>query len=98
MGKRIDYKKYGEYAALYVDEVRRNFVNHYSPGRRRLRKRLIFRMWKRYGAGGTREIDIYFYEDPCEECSGLGDDYWINEDGEIESLCEVCSLYKSRKG
>ena len=28
--------------------------------------------------------------DVCYECTGYGDDYFINEDGELESACDTC--------
>ena len=32
----------------------------------------------------------------CYECSGLGDDYFINEDGELESACQTCFMNPNR--
>lgn len=28
--------------------------------------------------------------DYCYECSGYGDDYFVNEEGELESYCPKC--------
>ena len=28
--------------------------------------------------------------DRCYECSGYGDDYFINDDGELEKYCPRC--------
>ena len=28
--------------------------------------------------------------DWCYECGGYGDDYFINDDGELESACPMC--------
>lgn len=28
--------------------------------------------------------------DICYECQGYGDDYFVNEDGELECACEDC--------
>ena len=28
----------------------------------------------------------------CYECTGLGDDYYIDEDGELVSACSDCSF------
>lgn len=28
--------------------------------------------------------------DWCYECTGYGDDYFVNEDGELESACPTC--------
>lgn len=30
--------------------------------------------------------DIYI----CYECTGYGNDYFINDDGELESYCQYC--------
>lgn len=30
--------------------------------------------------------------DYCYECSGYGDDYFVNEDGELESCCQDCLM------
>lgn len=30
--------------------------------------------------------------DYCYECSGYGDDYFINDDGELECYCPYCSM------
>ena len=35
------------------------------------------------------EWDGYEY---CYECSGLGDDYYIDEDGELVCACAECSM------
>lgn len=35
----------------------------------------------------------YFDDDEydyCYECGGYGDDYFVNEDGELESACPTC--------
>lgn len=32
----------------------------------------------------------------CYECSGYGDDYFINDDGELECYCPYCSIYRHR--
>ena len=34
--------------------------------------------------------------DPCYECGGYGDDYFINDDGELECYCSYCSVFKER--
>lgn len=38
------------------------------------------------------ELDDYWddYGDICYECQGYGDDYYFNEDGEIECACDDC--------
>ena len=35
---------------------------------------------------------MYDDEDYCYECSGLGDDYYINDEGELENWCPHCSI------
>lgn len=35
----------------------------------------------------TDDDDDY---DTCYECRGYGDDYWINDDGELECRCDDC--------
>lgn len=32
--------------------------------------------------------------DVCYECGGYGDDYFINDEGELESACPTCYIYK----
>lgn len=40
--------------------------------------------------------DVFEYEDDdwdddyCWECQGYGDDYFINDDGELECACSTC--------
>ena len=34
-------------------------------------------------------------DDICYECSGLGDDYFINEDGELECWCPQCPIFRA---
>ena len=42
--------------------------------------------------------DVYDYEDDdyCYECTGYGDDYYINEDGEWVDACAECPFNPSR--
>ena len=35
--------------------------------------------------------------DRCYECRGYGDDYIINDDGELESWCDHCGLNPNRE-
>jgi hypothetical protein len=35
--------------------------------------------------------------DHCYECRGLGDDYIINDDGELESFCDRCGCNPNRR-
>lgn len=32
-------------------------------------------------------------DDICYECSGYGDDYFINGDGELECFCDQCPFW-----
>lgn len=34
------------------------------------------------------------YEDFCYECTGYGDDYYINDDGELIWRCPECSYFE----
>lgn len=38
----------------------------------------------------------YDYEDCCYECSAYGDDYFINDDGEMECYCPYCHVMRSQ--
>lgn len=31
--------------------------------------------------------------DRCYECTGYGDDYFVNEEGELECACPTCPYY-----
>lgn len=33
--------------------------------------------------------------DYCYECRGYGDDYFINDDGELVSACDDCAIMKA---
>lgn len=37
------------------------------------------------------------YDDPdfCNDCSGIGDDYYFDENGELVNACEDCPYYNS---
>lgn len=35
-------------------------------------------------------------DDYCYECSGYGNDYFINEDGELECYCPQCLFNPNR--
>lgn len=35
--------------------------------------------------------------DFCYECSGLGDDYYIDDDGELSCRCEECPFNSSNR-
>lgn len=35
--------------------------------------------------------------DPCYECGGYGDDYYINDEGELECRCPECPFNPSRR-
>lgn len=34
------------------------------------------------------------YEDYCYECGGYGDDYYIDDDGELKCRCPECSYFE----
>lgn len=36
----------------------------------------------------------WYDDEVCYECSGLGDDYYIDEDGELVCRCYECSVYE----
>ena len=36
------------------------------------------------------DYDIWDDDDWCHECTGYGDNYFLNEDGELESACPAC--------
>lgn len=43
----------------------------------------------------TDELDDDYEEDPydyCYECSGYGDDYYVDEDGELVCRCPECPM------
>ena len=33
------------------------------------------------------------YADVCYECTGYGDNYFFNDDGELEPYCPYCPFY-----
>ena len=43
------------------------------------------------------EDDAYSwdYADICYECTGYGDDYYINDEGELECACDTCPFSPS---
>ena len=45
-----------------------------------------------------KTVETYELEelDSCEECTGYGDDYYFDEDGEIVLRCPTCSFNKNR--
>ena len=42
------------------------------------------------------EDDIWREYERCYECSGYGDDYFINDEGELESACPKCPFNPHR--
>lgn len=45
-----------------------------------------------------QDLTIYQEDDDfCAECSSLGDDFYINEDGELVDACCDCPIYLRRK-
>lgn len=46
----------------------------------------------------TEESDFSDDEyDTCYECTGLGDDYYIDDKGELVSRCSECSFFPLNK-
>ena len=43
-----------------------------------------------YDCDEEYEHDYWDNYDWCYECTGYGDDYFINDEGELESACETC--------
>ena len=43
------------------------------------------------------EDDYDYCYDYCYECSGYGDDYYINDDVEFECRCQECSMNPYRE-
>ena len=41
-------------------------------------------------------MDKFDY-DYCYECTGYGDDYYINEDGELVCRCEECHYNENNR-
>jgi hypothetical protein len=41
--------------------------------------------------------DDYCDNDICYECSAYGNDYFINEDGELECRCSECTFNPNRR-
>ena len=37
-------------------------------------------------------------DDICYECTGYGDDYVVNEDGELECVCDTCPFGSQKWG
>ena len=56
-------------------------------------KRRIRYYRQRVAALEESEWDDY---DHCYECRGLGDDYIINDNGELESFCDQCGWNQNR--
>lgn len=42
--------------------------------------------------------DEYDYGDYCYECQGYGDDYFMNDDGELECHCSQCPMNSNNWG
>lgn len=45
-------------------------------------------------AEDIENVDDEYEYDPCYECSGLGDDYYIDENGELQCYCDQCVMNK----
>lgn len=41
------------------------------------------------------DYDDYDDYDVCYECTGYGDDYFINDEGELECWCDKCAFNPS---
>ncbi len=41
--------------------------------------------------------DEWSDDDLCYECSGIGDDYFVNKDGELECACATCPVAERRR-
>lgn len=61
--------------------------------------------WKRSLARAIRRGELVYggfadvgeiLDDPCYECSGYGDDYYVNDEGELECWCDRCGLNPNR--
>lgn len=37
-----------------------------------------------------------YYEDHCYECTGYGDDYYVDDDGELVCACDECCFNEYR--
>lgn len=59
MGKRSDFKKFGEFAAWDLDAGCRRVVNQTAPGKRRLKKRLKRQERKRLKTEVSKDGNIY---------------------------------------
>ena len=57
-------------------------------------RRRVYYYRKRMKDLEANEWDEYDY---CYECRGLGDDYIINDDGELESWCDKCGVNPDRR-
>ena len=44
------------------------------------------------------EDDIWNDYDWCYECGAYGDDWFVNDKGELESSCDYCHIYRERMG
>lgn len=42
--------------------------------------------------------DDWSYYDCCFECTGSGDDYYLDEDGELVSACDDCPYNDLARG
>lgn len=45
---------------------------------------------------GEAMYEDYDEYDHCYECGGYGDDYFINDEGELESSCPTCPFNPHR--
>ena len=40
--------------------------------------------------------DEWTYDDICYECRGYGDDYYLDDDGELVSACSECWVTREK--
>jgi len=51
---------------------------------------------RQFYLGVNDMYDDYEDDDYCYECGGYGDDYFINDDRELECYCPYCSINPNR--
>lgn len=43
------------------------------------------------------EDDMWYEDDPCYECTSYGDDWYEDENGELQSRCDHCPFSPSEE-
>lgn len=51
---------------------------------------------EQFDSEALQEEDTDWYLDPCEECTGYGDDYSYDEHGDLVNNCPTCPVNISR--